>query len=142
MAEVAVDPGKLGPLESLLKELKAHIDALPEATVTWASLAPRCGGLTVRDRVSQDLDFAPPTKVEVVGSFLLRTMAQPSLNVDLAVQMPSQCFHPRDFLNYRYADRRAMYLAVLAESLESHELVKEVAVEGFNGDAEKPVLVT
>ena len=129
-------------MESFLKDLKAHIDSLPASTVAWESLAPHCGGLTVRDRVTQDLDFAPPTKVEVVGSFLLRTMAQPSLSVDLAVQMPSQCFHPRDFLNYRYADRRAMYLAVLARSLQDSDLVKDVTVEGFCGDVGKPVLVS
>jgi len=138
---VSVDPKKLGPIEEILRDLKGHFDGIPNETVTWESLSEAYSGLTVRDRVTQELEFKPPERLELVGSFLLRTLCQPHLNVDVAVQMPSECFHPRDFLNYRYFDRRAMYLSVLAKSLEGHESVKSVSLEGFNGDRTKPVLL-
>ncbi len=38
--------------------------------------------------------------MQVVGSFILRTMALSHPCVDLAVVMPAACFHDRDFKNY------------------------------------------
>lgn len=46
---------------------------------------------------------------DVAGSFLLRSLAKPSLNVDLALRMPSECLVSRDSLNHRYLDKRALY---------------------------------
>lgn len=37
---------------------------------------------------------------QVVGSFILRTMALSQPCVDLAVVMPAACFTDRDFKNY------------------------------------------
>ena len=51
---------------------------------------------------------------DVAGSFLLRSLVKPSLNVDLALRMPSGCIVPRDSLNYRYLDKRALYAGHLA----------------------------
>ncbi len=39
---------------------------------------------------------------QVVGSFILRTMALSQPCVDLAVVMPAACFTDRDFKNYMY----------------------------------------
>lgn len=50
----------------------------------------------------------------MAGSFLLRALAKPSLNVDLALRMPSECLVSRDSLNHRYLDKRALYAAHLA----------------------------
>jgi hypothetical protein len=35
------------------------------------------------------LKFAKPTKVAVAGSFMLKTVAKPNMNVDLAFEIPS-----------------------------------------------------
>lgn len=51
---------------------------------------------------------------DVAGSFLLRALAKPSLNVDLALRMPSECLVARDSLNHRYLDKRALYAGHLA----------------------------
>lgn len=53
---------------------------------------------------------------DVAGSFLLRALAKPSLNVDLALRMPSECLVSRDSLNHRYLDKRALYAGHLAAS--------------------------
>ena len=50
----------------------------------------------------------------MAGSFLLRALAKPSLNVDLALRMPSECLVSRDSLNHRYLDKRALYTGHLA----------------------------
>lgn len=51
---------------------------------------------------------------DVAGSFLLRSLAKPSLNVDLALRIPSECLVSRDSLNHRYLDKRALYAGHLA----------------------------
>ena len=51
---------------------------------------------------------------DVAGSFLLRSLVKPSLNVDLALRIPLECVVPRDALNYRYLDKRALYAGHLA----------------------------
>eukprot|EP00656_Telonema_subtile_P030086 TRINITY_DN33114_c0_g1_i4.p1 TRINITY_DN33114_c0_g1~~TRINITY_DN33114_c0_g1_i4.p1 ORF type:complete len:834 (-),score=273.64 TRINITY_DN33114_c0_g1_i4:121-2622(-) len=136
LEEVSVPYTKLKPLEELLHVLKTTIEAIEESTVTTA-----LSSMTLVGRVQPELQFRPPTRVDLVGSYLARTLAKPALSVDLAVQMPSECFHPKDFLNYRYADKRALYLSHLAEVLSGMPQLESVQVEGFCKDALKPVLV-
>lgn len=57
----------------------------------------------------------------MAGSFLLRSLAKPSLNVDLALRMPSECLVPRDSLNHRYLDKRALYAGQLATAAMNAE---------------------
>lgn len=47
------------------------------------------------------LAFQPPTAVTVVGSYALRTMAQPDTVIDIAVQIPDACLFKKAHLNYR-----------------------------------------
>lgn len=47
------------------------------------------------------LAFQPPTAVTVVGSYALKTMAQPDTVVDVAVQIPDACLFKKAHLNYR-----------------------------------------
>ena len=42
---------------------------------------------------------------------------KPNLNVDVAIEIPSSCFVPKDFLDYRYHDKRTLYLSVIAQAL-------------------------
>ena len=65
------------------------------------------------------LAFTPPTEIELMGSFLLRTIAKPKCTVDLAIHMPSNCFASKDILDYRYHDKRLLYLTCLYEHLTS-----------------------
>ncbi|KAI8815755.1 Nrap protein [Fimicolochytrium jonesii] len=93
------------------------------------------------------LGFKKPTKVFVVGSYLLKTVAKtPSgTNVDVAVQMPESLFQDKDNVNYRYFYKRAYYLAMLAAEVKKHAGPKDLAVEmefqAFQGDRRRPVLV-
>ena len=65
------------------------------------------------------LNFQPPTQVELMGSFLLRTVAKPRCTVDLAVHMPESCFLSKDLLDYRYHDKRLLYLTWIKEHLNN-----------------------
>ena len=104
-------------------------------------------------------------RVDLVGSYLLRTLARPCLNVDLAVTMPRACLVPKDYLNHRYTAKRALYLGVISAAVlqsfgccdnkggvvsragdgtsERHATKLGIAasIAAFRGDLSKPVLV-
>ena len=68
---------------------------------------------------SVSMDFVAPRSVELAGSFLLRSVCRPRCTIDIAVEMPQECFLPKDVLDHRYADKRLLYLSVLAQELRA-----------------------
>lgn len=46
-----------------------------------------------------------------------------------------------DTLNYSYADKRALYLAVLAKALTKSKLFSEVQLAGLRGEVSRPILL-
>eukprot|EP00118_Oscarella_pearsei_P016240 m.153620 g.153620 ORF g.153620 m.153620 type:complete len:74 (+) comp38622_c1_seq5:233-454(+) len=65
-----------------------------------------------------------PARVQVVGSFLLKTQLKCNLTADLAVEIPKECFWRRDNLNHTYTVKRAVYLSGLIYFLKSSTLFK------------------
>ena len=98
MKEVTVDPTKVRRLDAALHRLKSVIDAVPAVAPLGmddarAHLAAQ-GVVLPLDLVADEavqwkVQYTPPTAVHVVGSYLLRTTTRPTLNVDVAVVMPS-----------------------------------------------------
>lgn len=138
-------------VQALLFEVKSALEAIGEQQVTHAVLRAR--GLPVRNHVKRKeivLPFHKPSRLDVLGSYILNNAAfarkgsdeYSALTVDVAVEMPSDCFLPKDFANYRYADKRSLYLGVLATELQGFtKRYSKVAIAAFNGDADKPVIV-
>lgn len=88
------------------------------------------------------LSFKKPSRMDLIGSYVTQTGSKVDFNIDVAVEIPSDCFVPKDFLNFRYMDKRALYLGVLASKLsEDRESFSSVRVASFNGDSRKPILV-
>ncbi|KAE9041263.1 Nucleolar protein 6 [Phytophthora rubi] len=136
-------------LQTLLFRVKEVLQSLQDQQVTQDALQAR--GLRVRNHVKRKeivLPFQRPSRLDVVGSYILQTMAYASqksaeygvLTVDLAVEIPAACFLPKDFGNYRYQDKRNLYLGVLVSELQSQrELFQDVTLQPWHGDCEKPV---
>jgi U3 small nucleolar RNA-associated protein 22 len=100
-------------------KVKAVLDALEEQTVTAEDVPlaglPPCGW----NKKAVQLRFAAPARVDVVGGFLLKSSpVRPRLTIDVAVEIPDACITPNDHLNYRYHDKRILYLGVLARALQ------------------------
>ncbi len=55
--------------------------------------------------------FQKPSKVSIIGSFLLKNLIKPLVCIDVGVEMPSSYFNERDFMNYRYFIKRSFYMA-------------------------------
>ncbi|OWZ24665.1 Nucleolar protein 6 [Phytophthora megakarya] len=136
-------------LQNLLFQVKEILQSLQTQQVTQDALQAQ--GLLVRNHVKRKeivLPFQRPSRLDVVGSYILQTMAYASkksaeygvLTVDLAVEMPQDCFLPKDFGNYRYFDKRNLYLGVLISELQTHkELFQDVTLQAWHGECEKPV---
>ncbi|GAB9470483.1 Nucleolar protein 6 [Globisporangium polare] len=136
-------------IQSLLFEVKSILDAVGDQQVTQELLQAK--GLHLRNHVKRKeivLPFQKPSRLDIVGSFILKNMAFAKktkseygvFTVDIAVEMPADCFLPKDFANYRYIDKRNLYLGMLVAEMQSHErLFSKVTLAGFNGEYEKPI---
>ena len=121
-------------IEKTLKELRRILCALPAVHLSWERSSeplnppkashPHHIPLQLFNQCVC-LPFLPPTKVKLVGSYLLRTTVRPHLNIDLTVEIPAKCFHEKDYLDHRYTDKRLLYLSHLAVCLSGElSLVK------------------
>ncbi len=130
--------GWVGGVRALLLGLRPCRVAAPAHAGAYPSLPLR--GWAPAQMAS--LEFSPPPRVDVVGSFPLRALALPALTVDLAVEMPACCFSDRDVKAHAYTDKRAMYLGVLAGALRDSGLCAWVCAEAAHGgDASRPALL-
>eukprot|EP01104_Vermistella_antarctica_P019185 TRINITY_DN739_c0_g2_i1.p1 TRINITY_DN739_c0_g2~~TRINITY_DN739_c0_g2_i1.p1 ORF type:complete len:1406 (+),score=464.94 TRINITY_DN739_c0_g2_i1:163-4380(+) len=141
LSEVTICKGS-AKTETLLRHLKKALDSLEERNINIEEYATLYPSVHVHNKSDKRITFRfrKPASTFVVGSFLLKTAVKPSLNVDIAVEVPSSSFKAHDLINHRYADKRALYLAVLAEQLKENELFGDVKFTAFRGDFTKPIL--
>ena len=121
--EASVNYVKLSSLEAWLHSLKASLQSAP-ATDVPSSVLPEG---TNPPPAFESFEFQPPKAMHIVGSYLLHTVTKPHLTVDVAVEIPIECLHHKDFLNHKYLHKRAMYLECLKGHLESLEIVETVS---------------
>jgi hypothetical protein len=145
LADVSFDYSRTHALTAALRAVKAAVDSTPVRKVTRQTLDARFLGPRPRrfDSGAVELEFQPPTSVDVVGSFLLRAQVSgPAASVDVALEMPDDCLEAKDYLNGLYFEKRALYLAVAAEQLVARLAGKfEVGLSFFRGDERKTMLV-
>eukprot|EP00949_MAST-11_sp_MAST-11-sp1_P005117 g5117.t1 len=137
-------------------EIEALNDGLMSMKSLLTTLKPRKGIGADSDKYTRKLtlfdahkrpvvlDFVAPARIDIIGSYLLRTLVKQKgrgkISVDIAVQMPPECFLRKDILDHRYDDKRALYAAVLLKALASSPLFKDPHFEGFRArDSSKVV---
>ena len=117
-------------LEGALRVLREELSSLPSAELAWERNGgygtvvcshPHLAHLSLRSE-SVRLAWAAPTKVELAGSYLLRTCAAPTLNVDVTIELPAGALLEKDYLDARYVDKRLLYLTHLAHVLGARPL--------------------
>jgi len=145
LKDAAFDYAKVQPLTDALYTIKQAIDGVEGQTVTRNTADSRFLSAFLRDFKPSPvvLDFAPPSAVDIVGSFLIRTqLAGSATNVDMAVQIPDECLDAKDYLNNRYFEKRALYLAVIAAHLDKTVGDKfSVGISYFRDDERKSMIV-
>ncbi|KAE8229567.1 hypothetical protein CF326_g5461 [Tilletia indica] len=155
---------KSAPLDLVLRRLKTRLDSLKPITAQ-----PLASALKALSKAYPKVDikvpftdpqpkpdapnpfgFEKPTNMHLVGSWPLRTAVKrgDGFDVDVAVVMPASLFQEKDHLNYRYAHKRAFYLAALGAALASSVSSDSDSALGVNvqfqyaeGDPRRPILV-
>ena len=137
--------------EPFLRQLKDVLTALPSEELTnFEATFPELSFLA---HDSEDFTFSAPERVDLVGSFLLKTQAKPRVNIDLALTIPSGTLQSKDYLNGRYLDKRAAFVGQMYNALQVIQSKKagkklftfnerpvEMTIDYLNQDAHKPIV--
>ena len=119
----------LTKLEAAVRALRDELAALLSTDLSgeYALLAGVQRSLLCRPlaNTSVKMRWDPPSKVALVGSYLLRTCTAPELSVDVSIELPASCFLEKDYLDQRYSDKRQLYLAHLAHLLTAASSSRE-----------------
>ena len=138
---VSVDYNKVSKIETCLRTLKTIIDDMPSKKKIHLPAGSKSLGVSLHRQGELEMKFHRP-RVDLIGSYLLKTLVKPDLGIDVCVTMPMECFQLKDHINYRYIDKRAAYLNHLATYLNKREeFASSVHVSTFRGDPLKPILV-
>lgn len=63
------------------------------------------------------MKFVPPKKMKLIGSWGIGTGTRDCSNINLAVEIPSGCFKPKDISHGRLLSKRTIYLRAIAQNL-------------------------
>ncbi|EFA83954.1 U3 snoRNP protein [Heterostelium album PN500] len=139
--EIKVNYTKTTALESALYQLKEIVESIPDQIVNVYS--NNVESVKLLDITGEDLqlEFQKPSAVEIIGSYMLKTVTKSNPNVDMAVQIPESCFTKSDANNFKYFTKRNLYVWTLAQAIKKHSRFSNVQFTNFNGDSNKQILV-
>ncbi|EPS66252.1 hypothetical protein M569_08520, partial [Genlisea aurea] len=126
-------------IDEVISRIRDVVNEIPDGLHITADVAPGF----VRDVGADivDFKFRKPVSMEIGGSYSIRSVAKPDVNIDLFLRLPKECFYEKDYLNHRYHAKRFLYLCIVKKYLTKSALVKDVAWLAFHNEARKPVLV-
>ena len=102
-----------------------------QAQVSAQSLPVAGLPLLHRGTSTASLNFQPPHQIDVVGSYMLRTVSRANAAVDLVLVMPHGTVTDADRKNFMVHDKMRLYLRVIASSLQKSVSAASVGV-GFS----------
>nr|POF25477.1 nucleolar protein 6 [Quercus suber] len=139
LKEVTLDylPTLSKNVNDTVSAIKDTIDKIPDDLKVTADEAP----FFVRDIGVDKVEFKfkKPTSIEIGGSYTIQCIVKPDINVDLFIRLPKECFHEKDYLNYRYHAKRCLYLSIIKKYLKFSSVKVEWST--LQNEARKPVLL-
>ncbi|KAG4973352.1 hypothetical protein AAZX31_11G066800 [Glycine max] len=126
-------------VDDTVSAIKTSIDKIPNDFKVTADLASRFVTDIGADKV--EFKFKKPAFVKIGGSCSIQSLAKPEVNVDLIIRLPKECFHEKDYLNYRYHAKRCLYLCLVKKYLEKSPSIDRVEWSTLQNEARKPLLV-
>ena len=148
-----METGKSKPkLEVFLKSLRQFISSLPstkpkhveELFSTKKKKVVPPFRPEICPSLSGDWDlfhFSPPSSIKLIGSYILQLQVKPRCNIDLAIELPRECFSRRDYLDYRWALKNALYLSHLASQISKWDPILTVQFFYLNHNQLKPIIL-
>ncbi|KAM7416491.1 hypothetical protein PAMA_018513 [Pampus argenteus] len=147
LKEVALSERRKGQINSFVQKVTKLLQTVPHSSdvevsdLSWLSGAVKVPFLLVPKTSKGKFHMAPPTSVDLIGSYPLGTCTKPRIMVDLAVTIPADILHPKDALNQRYPRKRALYLTGLAQHLTSFTDIGTMRYSCLHGNRLRPVLL-
>ncbi|XP_058203869.1 uncharacterized protein LOC131318082 [Rhododendron vialii] len=141
LKEVQLDysPSFTKLVDDTVSAIKDAIDRIPQDLQVTADVAPGFVRDIGADKV--EFTFKKPISVEIGGSYSMRCIAKPDVNVDVFVRMPKEMFHEKDYLNHRYHAKRFLYLCIIKRYLKLSSVAEKVEWSTFQNESRKPILV-
>lgn len=129
-------------LETFLSKLHSDSEKLPSTELKWLKKQNCKIPLNVADLNVPEFNFQfiAPKSIKVIGSYKLNTLVGPTYAVDVAIEMPAECFQKENYLNLIYHQKKALYLSYLAIKLKNWNQVADCAFSFFHNDKFNPVL--
>jgi U3 small nucleolar RNA-associated protein 22 len=133
---VKVDYAKLRKVDLRLGQLKSFLSSLESEEVSASdymivdqeeeesSTSSSPIGVDYLSGENVSFLFKKPSRIEIIGSFGLKTQTKPILNLDVAVEIPLSSFKDKDLINHKYNDKRLLYLQVLKKKLMEYQEIK------------------
>ncbi|KAF5391146.1 hypothetical protein D9757_003000 [Collybiopsis confluens] len=143
------------PLERFLLSLHALLSSLPEVAPKHPLQAARTllkKGVSVpysdplpTEETNWKVAFTKPSDITLVGSWANKACVKGrdgfKYGIDLAVEMPSDLFQEKDYLNGRFFHKKAFYLATIAAAISKSELSVDVSYVSTNDNPRLTKLV-
>ncbi|XP_050228407.1 uncharacterized protein LOC126677694 [Mercurialis annua] len=133
-------PALANLVDDTVSAIKQSINRIPQDLTVSGDEASKFVEDIGADKVEL-FKFKKPKSIEIGGSYSMQCVAKPSINVDVFVQMPKECFHEKDYLNHRYHAKRFLYLSIIKKYLSSSPSFHKVEWSFLNFEARKPVLL-
>ncbi|XP_058112388.1 uncharacterized protein LOC131255639 isoform X1 [Magnolia sinica] len=132
-------------IEKAISAISEAIENIPQHYSTINEAAPGIARDLLSSSSDKDktigLTFKKPVSLEIVGSYAIGCITKPHSNVDILLRMPRECFHEKDYLNYRYHAKRCLYLCIIKRHLKSCPAIRTIKWSTFHNEARKPVLI-
>jgi hypothetical protein len=135
-------------VEQFVKLLKQSLDDIPQLKLTvqpgdiiaGVQMHQNTTGKGKNEILAQ---ISPPSQIDISGSYLHGTVVNSSYNVDINITLPDGYLHEKDFQNYGYFDKRAIYVAAVAMHLRHCEDLKfsNLYISHEVNDQMKPIIV-
>ncbi|KAK8789864.1 hypothetical protein WA158_006644 [Blastocystis sp. Blastoise] len=140
LSNVSVNYDSLDKVNAFLKDLQTVINSTEEQDVSFDDIdATALYQNTVFDKPIS-LHYQKPYRMDIIGSYLLRTSLINNLNIDIAIQMPDSCFSSKDYLDYVYFNKRSLYLYVLMKTMKEKYSSLNIYYSWWNKDYSKPII--
>ncbi|KAF8996020.1 Nrap protein [Cyathus striatus] len=148
---------RIPPLDRFLHKLHTYLSGLPSIEPQHPLEAARKlkkKGIAIpyslphpTEDTNWKVAFEKPSEIILVGSWANKISVKPKdglkFGVDMAVEMPNSLFQEKDYLNGRFFQKRAFYLATIASFIKSKNsnLNVDILYDSLQGDTRSTKLI-
>ncbi|GFY86381.1 hypothetical protein Acr_05g0000200 [Actinidia rufa] len=118
-------------VDETVSAIREAIHQIPEDLQVMEDVAPDFVKDIRADKV--EFKFKKPKSIEIGGSYIFKIL--------ILCSLWKECFHEKDYMNYRYHAKRFLYLCIVKKYLKLSSVAQKVEWFTFQNEARKPILV-